>query len=113
MAALIPSHDFLTALSAVGLNIDRFCFSKEDDFVESLLKNNVQLFLTTDRNEVDGASHKGQFCRLSLSLLFTTTQMSTLKCRSYIYILVFHPATHVMHRKFEYPEKDVVFLQFN
>lgn len=42
-----------------SLDIGRFCFSHEDDFVESLLKNNVQLFLTTDTREVDEASHKG------------------------------------------------------
>lgn len=42
-----------------SLNIDRFCFSNEGDFVESLLKNNVQLFLTADRNEVVEASRKG------------------------------------------------------
>lgn len=42
-----------------GLEVSRFCFSSEEDFVEGLLKNNVQLFLTTDRNEAPQASQKG------------------------------------------------------
>lgn len=42
-----------------GLEVSRFCFSSEEDFVESLLENNVLLFLTTDRNEVPQASQKG------------------------------------------------------
>ncbi|KAM3609925.1 uncharacterized protein V6R79_022606 [Siganus canaliculatus] len=42
-----------------GLEVGRFCFSSEEDFVESLLKNKVQLFLTTDRDETLRASHKG------------------------------------------------------
>lgn len=47
-----------------SLDISRFCFSNEDDFIESLLKNNVQLFLTTDRNEVVEALHKGLLASL-------------------------------------------------
>ncbi|TMS05089.1 Cytosolic 5'-nucleotidase 1A [Larimichthys crocea] len=35
-----------------GLEVSRFCFSSEEDFIESLQKNNVKLFLTTDTNEV-------------------------------------------------------------
>ncbi|XP_075945785.1 cytosolic 5'-nucleotidase 1A [Anarhichas minor] len=42
-----------------GLEIGRFCFSSQEDFIESLLKNNVQLFLSTDRNEALQASQKG------------------------------------------------------
>lgn len=42
-----------------GLEVDRFCFSSEEDLVESLLKNKVQLFLTTDRDETLRASQKG------------------------------------------------------
>nr|XP_046249846.1 cytosolic 5'-nucleotidase 1B isoform X2 [Scatophagus argus] len=42
-----------------GLEVSRFCFSNEEDFVESLLKSNVQLFLTTDRNEALQSSQKG------------------------------------------------------
>ncbi|XP_069018609.1 cytosolic 5'-nucleotidase 1B isoform X1 [Embiotoca jacksoni] len=42
-----------------GLEVSRLCFSSEEDFIESLLKNNVQLFLSTDRNETSQASQKG------------------------------------------------------
>ncbi|XP_070687324.1 cytosolic 5'-nucleotidase 1B [Pempheris klunzingeri] len=42
-----------------GLEVSRFCFSSEEDFVESLLKLNVQLFLSTDGNEALQASQKG------------------------------------------------------
>lgn len=47
-----------------GLEVSRFCFSSEEDFIESLLKNNVHLFLTTDRNEALQASQKGVFSAL-------------------------------------------------
>lgn len=46
--------------SLAGLEVSRFCFSSQEDFTESLLKNNVQLFLTTDRDEVLRASQNGQ-----------------------------------------------------
>ncbi|KAM7415378.1 hypothetical protein PAMA_019959 [Pampus argenteus] len=42
-----------------GLEVSRFCFSSEEDFIESLLNNNVQLFLTLDRNEALQASQRG------------------------------------------------------
>uniref|UniRef100_A0A3Q3JTU6 Cytosolic 5'-nucleotidase 1A-like n=1 Tax=Monopterus albus TaxID=43700 RepID=A0A3Q3JTU6_MONAL len=42
-----------------GLEVGRFCFSSEEDFVENLLKNNVQLFLSTDRNEASQATQRG------------------------------------------------------
>lgn len=42
-----------------GLRVSRFCFSSEEDFIENLLQNNVQLFLTTDRNEALQGSQKG------------------------------------------------------
>lgn len=53
-----------------GLEVSRFCFSSQEDFTESLLKNNVQLFLTTDRNEVLRASQNG--LRMFLLLSFIT-----------------------------------------
>lgn len=63
--------------SSAGLDISRFCFSNEEDFVESLLKDNVQLFLTTDRDEVVQASHKGQEVNSLLS--FTTENMQKIR----------------------------------
>ncbi|KAG7215435.1 hypothetical protein INR49_022505 [Caranx melampygus] len=42
-----------------GLDVGRFCFSAEEDFTDSLVDNNVQLFLTTDRDEASQASQKG------------------------------------------------------
>ncbi|XP_034392010.1 cytosolic 5'-nucleotidase 1A [Cyclopterus lumpus] len=42
-----------------GLEVSRFCFSSQEDFIESLLTNNVQLFLSTDRNEALQASQQG------------------------------------------------------
>ncbi|XP_051916139.1 cytosolic 5'-nucleotidase 1A-like [Hippocampus zosterae] len=35
-----------------GLEVSRFCFSDGEDFVESLLENQVQLFLSTEPEEV-------------------------------------------------------------
>ncbi|TKS73825.1 Cytosolic 5'-nucleotidase 1A [Collichthys lucidus] len=42
-----------------GLEVSRFCFSSEEDFIEGLQKNNVKLFLTTYTNEVTQASQTG------------------------------------------------------
>lgn len=68
------THDGFSILPYVittltGLQVSRFCFSSEDDFVDSLLKNNVQLFLTTDINEMAQASHKGQEVSCFLSFI--------------------------------------------
>lgn len=66
------THDGVSILPYVtltGLQVSRFCFSSEDDFVESLLKNNVQLFLTTDVNEMAQASHKGREVSSFLSFI--------------------------------------------
>lgn len=52
------SH-LISSTKHYGLEVSRFCFSTEEDFIESLLKNNVQLFLSTDRNEVSQTSQKG------------------------------------------------------
>lgn len=46
--------------SFTGLQISRFCLCSEDTLVESLVQNQVHLFLTTDPEEVQQASHKGQ-----------------------------------------------------
>ncbi|XP_035859027.1 cytosolic 5'-nucleotidase 1A isoform X1 [Sander lucioperca] len=53
------SSRIISSTRHYGLEVSRFCFSSEEDFVESLQKNNVQLFLSTDRNEVPQASQKG------------------------------------------------------
>ncbi|KAM7003228.1 cytosolic 5'-nucleotidase 1B [Tautogolabrus adspersus] len=53
------SSRIISSTKHYGLEISRFCFASEDDFAESLQKNNVQLFLTTDRNEASQAAQKG------------------------------------------------------
>lgn len=53
------SSHLISSTKHYGLEVSRFCFSTEEDFIESLLKNNVQLFLSTDRNEVSQTSQKG------------------------------------------------------
>ncbi|XP_077601087.1 cytosolic 5'-nucleotidase 1A-like [Stigmatopora nigra] len=42
-----------------GLEVSRFCFSGREDFVESLLENQVQLFLTAEPKEAAQALQKG------------------------------------------------------
>ncbi|KAM4734768.1 cytosolic 5'-nucleotidase 1B isoform 2-T4 [Anableps anableps] len=42
-----------------GLEVSRFCFSREEDFIESLVQNNVQLFFTTDENKALQATQQG------------------------------------------------------
>ncbi|XP_037109820.1 cytosolic 5'-nucleotidase 1B-like [Syngnathus acus] len=42
-----------------GLEVSRFCFSGQEDFVECLLENQAQLFLSTEPEEVALASQRG------------------------------------------------------
>ncbi|KAM4618820.1 cytosolic 5'-nucleotidase 1A [Polymixia lowei] len=42
-----------------GLEIGRFCFCSEEDSMESLLSNNVKLFLSTDSSDVSKALQRG------------------------------------------------------
>ncbi|KAK2842729.1 hypothetical protein Q5P01_012929 [Channa striata] len=53
------SSRIISSTRHYGLEVSRFCFSSEEDFTENLVKNNVQLFLSTDRNEALQASHRG------------------------------------------------------
>ncbi|XP_012719107.2 cytosolic 5'-nucleotidase 1A [Fundulus heteroclitus] len=53
------SSSIITSTRHHGLEVGRFCFSSEDDFIESLAQNNVQLFLTTDGNEALRATQQG------------------------------------------------------
>ncbi|KAF3843897.1 hypothetical protein F7725_015945 [Dissostichus mawsoni] len=63
-----------------GLEISRFCFSSEEDFTESLLKNNVHLFLTTDRDEAAQASQKGVFSALLNEKVASSEQLRVVFC---------------------------------
>lgn len=62
--------------SSPGLQVSRFCFCSEDDLVEGLLQNQAHLFLTTDTNEVQQASHKGQKVSPVWILLLTVKVMT-------------------------------------
>ncbi|KAF7666901.1 hypothetical protein LDENG_00088430 [Lucifuga dentata] len=42
-----------------SLDVGRFCFSSEEDFVDILLENKVQLFVSTDKDETSRASQRG------------------------------------------------------
>ncbi|XP_074534113.1 cytosolic 5'-nucleotidase 1B [Halichoeres trimaculatus] len=53
------SSSIISSTKHHSLEISRFCFANEEDFAESLQKNNVQLFLTSDRNEASQAMQKG------------------------------------------------------
>ncbi|XP_026168285.1 cytosolic 5'-nucleotidase 1A [Mastacembelus armatus] len=53
------SSKIISSTRHYGLEVSRFCFSSEEDFMESLLKNNVQLFVSTDKNQTSQASQKG------------------------------------------------------
>lgn len=55
----LQSSRIISSTKHYGLEVSRFCFSSEEDFIESLLKNNVQLFLSADINEARQASQKG------------------------------------------------------
>lgn len=47
-----------------GLEVGRFCFAGQEDFVGSLMEHGVSLFLSTDRSEVSAASQEGVFSAL-------------------------------------------------
>ncbi|XP_034540585.1 cytosolic 5'-nucleotidase 1B isoform X2 [Notolabrus celidotus] len=53
------SSSIISSTKHHGLEISSFCFANEETFVESLQKNNVQLFLTTDRSEASEAMQEG------------------------------------------------------
>ncbi|XP_041794145.1 cytosolic 5'-nucleotidase 1A [Chelmon rostratus] len=53
------SSRIISSTRHYGLEVSRFCFSSEEDFIESLQNNNVQLFLTTNGNEAPQASQGG------------------------------------------------------
>ncbi|XP_008276224.1 cytosolic 5'-nucleotidase 1A [Stegastes partitus] len=53
------SFHLISSTKHYGLEVSRFCFSTEEDFIENLLQNNVHLFLSTDRHEVSQTSQKG------------------------------------------------------
>ncbi|XP_041851884.1 cytosolic 5'-nucleotidase 1A [Melanotaenia boesemani] len=65
-----------------GLEVSRFCFSSEEDFIENLQKNNVQLFLSTNRSEVLQARQKGVLSALldENSASSPTDQLRVLFC---------------------------------
>lgn len=63
-----------------GLEVSRFCFSSEEDFIESLLENNVHLFLSTDRNEATQASQKGVLSALLDRQVAPSEQLRVLFC---------------------------------
>lgn len=47
-----------------GLEVGRFCFASQENFVGSLLEHGVQLFLSADQSETSAASQKGVFSAL-------------------------------------------------
>ncbi|KAM9854874.1 cytosolic 5'-nucleotidase 1A [Aulostomus maculatus] len=53
------SSRIISSTRHYGLEVSRFCFSNEEDFVDSLLKNDVQLFLSTNRSEALRAAQRG------------------------------------------------------
>ncbi|KAM6925789.1 cytosolic 5'-nucleotidase 1A [Lycodopsis pacificus] len=63
-----------------GLEVGRFCFSSQEDFIESLLKNDVQLFLSTDRNEALQASQKGVLSAVLDQQVAPSEQLRVMLC---------------------------------
>ncbi|XP_054632504.1 cytosolic 5'-nucleotidase 1A [Dunckerocampus dactyliophorus] len=53
------SSRIISSTKHYGLDVSRFCFSSQDDFIESLLQNNVQLFLSTEPEEALRVSQGG------------------------------------------------------
>lgn len=74
------SSRIISSTRHYGLEVSRFCFSSEEDFIESLLKNNVQLFLSTDRNEAPRASQKGVLSALLDQQVAPSEQLRVMFC---------------------------------
>lgn len=74
------SSRIISSTRHYGLEVSRFCFSGEEDFMESLLKNNVQLFLSTDRNEAQQASQKGVLSALLSQQAAPSEQLRVMFC---------------------------------
>lgn len=53
------SSRIISSTRHYGLEVSGFCFSIEEDFIQSLLQTKVQLFLSTDKNETRLASENG------------------------------------------------------
>ncbi|XP_059190502.1 cytosolic 5'-nucleotidase 1A [Centropristis striata] len=74
------SSRIISSTRHYGLEVGRFCFSSEEDFIESLLKNNVQLFLSTDRNKAHEASQKGVLSALLDQQVAPSEQLRVMFC---------------------------------
>lgn len=74
------SSRIISSTRHYGLEVSRFCFSSEEDFIESLLKNNVQLFLSTDRNEAPQASQEGVLSALLDQQVAPSEQLRVMFC---------------------------------
>ncbi|XP_029288960.1 cytosolic 5'-nucleotidase 1A-like [Cottoperca gobio] len=74
------SSSIISSTRHYGLEVSRFCFSSEEDFIESLIKNNVQLFLSTDRNEAPQASQKGVLSALLDRHVAPSEQLRVMFC---------------------------------
>ncbi|XP_068585017.1 cytosolic 5'-nucleotidase 1A [Cebidichthys violaceus] len=74
------SSRIISSTRHYGLEVGRFCFSSQEDFIESLLKNNVQLFLSTDRNEALQASQKGVLSALLDQPAAPSEQLRVMLC---------------------------------
>lgn len=74
------SSRIISSTRHYGLEVGRFCFSSEEDFAESLLKNKVQLFLSTDRHETPQASQKGVLSALLDQQVAPSEQLRVMFC---------------------------------
>ncbi|XP_042352369.1 cytosolic 5'-nucleotidase 1A [Plectropomus leopardus] len=74
------SSRIISSTRHYGLEVSRFCFSSEEDFIESLLKNKVQLFLSTNRNEAPQASQKGVLSALLDQQVAPSEQLRVMFC---------------------------------
>ncbi|XP_068459691.1 cytosolic 5'-nucleotidase 1A [Clinocottus analis] len=74
------SSRIISSTKHYGLEVSRFFFSSQEDFIESLLQNNVQLFLSADRNEALQASQKGVLSALLDRQLAQSEQLRVMLC---------------------------------
>ncbi|XP_049578444.1 cytosolic 5'-nucleotidase 1A [Syngnathus scovelli] len=77
-----------------GLEVSRFCFSGQEDFVECLLENQAQLFLSTEPEEVALASQRGVLSALLGHQTWSSPseQLRVLLCGDDV-VATFTPAT--------------------
>ncbi|KAM9814796.1 cytosolic 5'-nucleotidase 1A-like [Syngnathus typhle] len=89
------SARIVSSTKRYGLEVSRFCFSGQEDFVACLVENQAQLFLSTEPEEVALASQRGVLSALLGHQTWSSPseQLRVLLCGDDVAAATFTPAT--------------------